>query len=68
MLTFLSWMTRDLGLPIFLGVVFLGCEGEGVVSLELEGPSRRKLSESLRLHFFILLSLDKLFFLEEGEE
>lgn len=64
----LSWITRDLGLPN-LGAVFLGCEGEGVFSLDPGvGPNRRKLSDNLRRHLFILLSLEKLLVLEEGEE
>ena len=61
-------MTRDLGLPN-LGAVFLGCEGEGVVSLEPGvGPSRKKLSDNLLRHLLILLSLEKLLALEAGEE
>ncbi len=44
------------------------CEGEGVVSLELEEePTLRKPSDNLLFHFFILLSLLRLLALSEGE-
>ena len=60
-------MTRDLGLPaLWLG--FCGLDGEGVVSRESgEGAILRKPSDSRRFHFLILLSLEKLLVLEEGE-